>query len=107
MYNLKLSTNNSTQDLNLHVSNKEISDPNGDLINLFSNDKRIRFENDVLKHLDSLYTTALKLTNSTPDAESLIQQTLLNAYNTYGNFNGPDFRIWLLNVLTNTHCLAK
>jgi len=62
-----------------------------------------RFETDVLKHLDALYTTALKLTCSTKDAECLIQKTLVNAFNRYINFHGNNFKHWILNVLTSTH----
>ncbi len=107
MYNLKLNSKNSTPELDLSVANVKPVNSDNDLMYLFSNEKRIRFENDVLNHLDALYTTALKLTDSTEDAESLIQKTLLNAFNSYINFTGPDFKLWLLDVLTNTHCLQK
>ena len=95
MINLKLKTNHSTAD-------SIISD--NDLTYLFSNDIKSRFETDVLTHLDALYTGALKLTGSTEDAESLVQKTLLNAFNNYVNFDGHNFKHWLINVLAITHC---
>ncbi|MBN2412098.1 hypothetical protein JXQ31_10440 [candidate division KSB1 bacterium] len=104
MYNLKLNSKNSTTELNLHVAHEKPVNPNNDLIYLYSDEKRIRFENDVLSHLDALYTTALKLTSSAENAECLIQKTLLNAFNSYINFNGHDFERWLLNILIKTHC---
>jgi len=104
MYNLKMNSKKLTPEMDLPIADVKSINSDKDLMYLFSDEKRIRFENDVLIHLDALYTTALKLTNSLEDAESLIQKTLLNAFNSYMNFTGDDFKLWLLNVLTSTHC---
>ena len=103
MYNLKLNSNNSIPDNDLITVENTLSDPENEITQLLSDEKKDRFETDVLIHLDALYTAALKLTNYTEDAESLIQKTLMNAFNSYINFTGSDFKLWILNVLTKTH----
>ena len=104
MVKLKLNSKNSTPEIDLPGAKVESLNSENDIMYLFSEKKRIRFENDILNHLDALYTTALKLTNSLEDSESLIQKTLLNAFNSYMNFTGNDFKLWLLSVLKSTHC---
>ncbi len=103
MYNLKLNSTNSSSELNLHFADEKTIKSNNDLMYFFNDGKRIRFENDVLSHIDALYTTALQLTGSIENAECLIQETLLNAFNSYIDFNGYDFENWLLNILKKTH----
>jgi RNA polymerase sigma-70 factor (ECF subfamily) len=64
---------------------------------------RAEFEREALKHLDSLYATALRLTRSSSDAEDLVQDTFLKAYRFYDHFEaGTNLKAWLFKILTNT-----
>lgn len=60
------------------------------------------FEVEVRPHLDSLYSTALRLTRSPVDAEDLVQDTLVRAYRFYDRFEaGTNFKAWLLRIQMN------
>ncbi len=65
--------------------------------------KRKRFEQEALPHLDALFTTALHLTRSRDDASDLSQETMLRAYRFFYQFrSGTDCRAWLLTIMYNT-----
>src|SRR5438270_3962952 len=62
----------------------------------------LRFEQDVLVHLDVVYRTALRLSNNREHAEDLVQETYLRAYRAFDRFDGRHCRAWLLTILRNT-----
>src|SRR5579859_6924848 len=65
------------------------------------------FEAGVLVHLDSLYRTALRMTNNPQEAEDLVQETMLKAFrfsNTYQR--GTNLRAWLFRIL-NTSAINR
>lgn len=65
--------------------------------------ERRLFEAEARPHLDTLYSTALRLTRSTVDAEDLVQDTLVRAYRFYDRFQaGTNFKAWLLRIQMNT-----
>ncbi|MGB0678838.1 MAG: sigma-70 family RNA polymerase sigma factor [Polyangiales bacterium] len=65
--------------------------------------RRQHFEQELLPHLDVLYSLALRLTRTPADAEDLVQDACLRAYRFFDNFSaGTNFRAWLLRILTNT-----
>ncbi|MDH7569038.1 MAG: sigma-70 family RNA polymerase sigma factor [Armatimonadota bacterium] len=54
-------------------------------------------------HLDALYRSALRMTRREEDAEDLVQDTLVRAYQFFHQFTeGTNFRAWLFKILTNT-----
>ncbi len=54
--------------------------------------------------MQSLFSTALRLTRNNADAEDLVQEAYLRAYRGYGSFNeGTNLRAWLFRILTNAH----
>lgn len=62
------------------------------------------FMNDVSEYLDSMYSTALRLTKKPQDAQDLVQETLLKAYRAYANFQeGTNLKAWLFRILTNSY----
>ncbi len=64
---------------------------------------RSRFEDDVMGLIPQLYGTALRLARNRPDAEDLVQETLLKAYRGYHTFQeGTNLRAWLFRILTNS-----
>jgi RNA polymerase sigma-70 factor (ECF subfamily) len=63
-----------------------------------------RFERDALPLLDQLYSAALRMTRNPADAEDLVQETYLKAYNAFGSFRaGTNLKAWLYRILTNTY----
>jgi len=65
-------------------------------------DRRARFEQAVLPHLDAAYNLARWLTGNDHDAEDLVQEAYLRAYRFFDRFHGTDGRPWLLRVVRNT-----
>jgi RNA polymerase sigma-70 factor (ECF subfamily) len=57
----------------------------------------------VLPHLKRLYGTAYRLTGNAPDAEDLVQDTLLRAFRAFARFTaGTNLRAWLFTILYRT-----
>lgn len=61
------------------------------------------FREQALRHLDSLYATALRLTRRSAEAEDLVQETILRAYSSFERFEpGTNCRAWIFRILMNT-----
>jgi RNA polymerase sigma-70 factor (ECF subfamily) len=61
------------------------------------------FAADVLGLLKPLYVTALRLARSRPDAEDLVQDTVLKALRSSNRFEpGTNLKAWLFTILHNT-----
>ncbi|MDZ7721591.1 MAG: sigma-70 family RNA polymerase sigma factor [candidate division KSB1 bacterium] len=61
------------------------------------------FEEIAFEHMDSLYSTALRYTHNTQEAEDLVQDTYLRAYRFFDKFEkGTNFKAWIFKILTNT-----
>ena len=64
---------------------------------------RFEFESLALRHIDPLYSAALRLTKNDRDAEDLVQDTFLRAYRIFDKFErGTNIKAWLFKILTNT-----
>jgi RNA polymerase sigma-70 factor (ECF subfamily) len=65
-------------------------------------DRRRRFEDEALPHLDALYTMAIRLARNADDANDLLQETVLRAYRFFHQFeSGTNCRAWMLTILFN------
>lgn len=65
------------------------------------------FEAGVVGQLDSLYRTALRLTNNPQDAEDLVQETMLKAFRFADTYQrGTNLRAWLFRIL-NTSAINR
>ena len=67
-------------------------------------DRRLRFEQSVLTHLDAAYNLARWLTRNDNDAEDVVQDAVLRAYRFFDSLRG-DARPWLLAIVRNT-CMS-
>lgn len=60
-------------------------------------------DEDALRHIDSLYGAAMRLTRSPADAEDLVQETYLRAFRFADRFeSGTNLKAWLHTILHNT-----
>ncbi len=65
------------------------------------------FEAGVLAQLDSLYRTALRMTNNRQEAEDLVQETMLKAFRFAHTYQpGTNLRAWLFRIL-NTSAINR
>jgi RNA polymerase sigma-70 factor (ECF subfamily) len=63
-----------------------------------------RFEQDALRHLDPLYSAALRMTRNPTDAEDLVQETFTKAYASFCQYQpGTNLKAWLYRILTNAY----
>lgn len=64
---------------------------------------RTAFAAEAMQFAPSLYTTALRMTRNSADAQDLVQETYLKAYRSFATFDeGTNLRAWLFRILTNT-----
>ncbi len=66
-------------------------------------EKKEKFEEIAFDFMDSLYSTALRLTRNTEEAEDLVQDTYLRAFRFFDKFQeGTNFKAWIFKIMTNT-----
>jgi RNA polymerase sigma-70 factor, ECF subfamily len=65
------------------------------------NDRRRRFEAQVLPHLDAAHNLARWLARSPADADDIVQEAILRAYRSFDGFRGGDTKPWLLAIVRN------
>jgi RNA polymerase sigma-70 factor, ECF subfamily len=71
-------------------------------------DGRARFEKEVLVHLDAMYSFALKLSRSRDDAEDLVSDTVLRAFERWEQYRlGTNIRAWLFTILYHVFVSRK
>lgn len=59
------------------------------------------FAHYVLPEVEVLYRVALSITRNRPDAEDLVQDTMLRAFRSIERFDGRHPRAWLLTIMRN------
>jgi RNA polymerase sigma factor (sigma-70 family) len=66
----------------------------------------MRFEAQVMPHLDAAYRFARWLTHSAADADDIVQDAILRAYRGFEGLRGTDVRSWLFTIVRNCHASA-
>lgn len=61
------------------------------------------FERWVLPELATMYRVAVAITRDHAEAEDLVQDSLVRAYQALDRFDGANPRAWLLTIVRNTH----
>jgi len=69
-------------------------------------ERRRRFEQLVLPHLDAAYNLARWLARASPEAEDTVQDAMLRAFRAFDGFRGGDAKPWLLAIVRNCHYTA-
>jgi RNA polymerase sigma-70 factor, ECF subfamily len=65
------------------------------------------FQEQMLPHLDALYRSALSMTKNAGDAEDLVQDTYVRAFQYFEQFQeGTNARAWLFRIMTNLYINA-
>lgn len=63
-----------------------------------------RFERDAMPLLDQLYGAALRMTRNPVDAEDLVQETYIKAFQGFRSYKpGTNLKAWLYRILTNAY----
>lgn len=70
--------------------------------------RRAQFEREALAQLDALYSFGLKLSRSRDDAEDLVHDTMLRAFERWEQYRlGTNIRAWLFTILYHAFVSKK
>jgi len=69
-------------------------------------EKRARFEAEVLPHLDAAYRFARWLSYAPADADDVVQDAVLRAFRGFDSLRGSDVKAWLMAIVRNCHSTA-
>ncbi len=69
-------------------------------------ERRARFEAQVLPHLDAAYRFARWLSHAPADADDVVQEAVLRAFRGFDSLRGSDVKAWLLAIVRNCHSTA-
>ncbi|MCX5768037.1 MAG: sigma-70 family RNA polymerase sigma factor [Gemmatimonadetes bacterium] len=70
--------------------------------------RRARFDAEAIVHLDALRSFALKLTRATDDADDLVSDTMLRAFQRWEQYRlGTNIRAWLFTILYHVFVSRK
>ncbi len=74
------------------------------IVGLQTNNKKYEeFDSEIVPHLGSLKSFAMKMTNDIDDAEDLVQDTLLKAFRFFDKFEkGSNAKAWLFQIMKNS-----
>src|SRR5271170_6388481 len=69
-------------------------------------DRRARFEAQVLPHLDAAYRFAGWLARSPDGVDDIVQESMLRAFRAFDGLRGSDAKAWLLAIVRNCYLTA-
>jgi RNA polymerase sigma factor (sigma-70 family) len=69
-------------------------------------DRRVRFDAEVMPHLDAAYRFARWLVRSPADADDVVQEAVLRAFRGFDALRGTDVKSWLFAIVRNCHLTA-
>jgi RNA polymerase sigma-70 factor (ECF subfamily) len=109
MMTLERTKTRELEPLNRVSSIEEGASPAADMTAPLSRaERRAQFEREALVHLDALYSFALKLTRARDDAEDLVSDTILRAFDRWEQYQlGTNVRAWLFTILYHTFVSRK
>jgi RNA polymerase sigma factor (sigma-70 family) len=70
-------------------------------------EKRDRFEAQVMPHLDAAFRFARWLAGAGADADDVVQEAFLRAYRAFDTLRGGDVKAWLFAIVRNCHASAR
>ncbi|MGA0595698.1 sigma-70 family RNA polymerase sigma factor [Enterovirga sp. CN4-39] len=63
--------------------------------------ERVEFERQALEHLDAVHSVACWIVRSRADADDIVQETYLRAFQAIDGFRGEAIKPWLLTITRN------
>jgi RNA polymerase sigma factor (sigma-70 family) len=69
-------------------------------------DKRARFDAEVMPHLDAAYRFAQWLVRPPGDPDDVVQESMLRAFRGFDGLRGADVKSWLFAIVRNCHLTA-
>ena len=73
-----------------------------------TSERRARFDAEAMAQLDAMYSFALKLTRARDEAEDLVSDTLLRAFQRWEQYRlGTNIRAWLFTILYHAFVSRK
>jgi RNA polymerase sigma-70 factor (ECF subfamily) len=69
-------------------------------------DRRQRFDAQVMPHFDAAYRFARWLSHSPADADDVVQEAILRAFRGFDSLRGSNVKAWLLTIVKNCHLTA-
>jgi len=69
---------------------------------LSERNRHVRFEREILPHLDAAHNLARWLTGNDADAADVVQEAAVRALSFFEGYRGGDARAWLLRIVRNT-----
>ncbi len=71
-------------------------------------ERRARFDEEAVRHVDALYSFALKLARARDDADDLVSDTMLRAFQRWEQYRlGTNMRAWLFTILYHAFVSRK
>lgn len=71
-------------------------------------ERRARFDDEAVRHVDALYSFALKLARARDDADDLVSDTMLRAFQRWEQYRlGTNMRAWLFTILYHAFVSRK
>jgi RNA polymerase sigma-70 factor, ECF subfamily len=67
------------------------------------NDTHVRFQRDIVPHLDAAYNFARFLSRNADAAQDIVQDAFLRAYRGFDGYQGGDARAWVFTIVRNCY----
>jgi RNA polymerase sigma-70 factor (ECF subfamily) len=68
-----------------------------------ANDLHVRFQKDIVPHLDAAYNFARFLSRNADAAQDIVQEAFLRAYRGFDGYQGGDSRAWVFTIVRNCY----
>lgn len=70
--------------------------------NKAAEDRKQRFAEKAMPHMNAMYAVALRMTHNEKEAEDLVQDAMLRAFRFFDRFQeGTNLKAWMMKVMTN------
>jgi RNA polymerase sigma factor (sigma-70 family) len=68
-----------------------------------ANDLHVRFQQEIVPHLDAAYNFARFLSRNPDAAQDIVQEAFLRAYRGFDGYQGGDARAWIFTIVRNCY----
>ena len=68
-----------------------------------ANDLHVRFQQEIVPHLDAAYNSARFLSRNPDAAQDIAQEAVLHAYRGFDGYQGGDARAWIFTIVRDCY----